>query len=137
LDDKETISLSKAREVVAYHKKHGRYPPRTTSLGNWLSHKRSAARGKGSNILYESVRNLLDTECPGWCELIDKEKISLSKAREVVAYYKKHGRYPSDNTPLGKWLSHIRSAARGKKANGMKLYESVRVLLDSECPGWF
>ncbi len=120
----------KITELVAYYNEHGRYPHHNTPLGMWLSNMREA---NDENVLHESVRNLLDSECPGWCD--DQETISLSKAHELVAYHNEHAQYPhSNNTPLGMWLHSMRSAARGNDGN---VYESVRNLLDSECPGWF
>lgn len=69
----EASALEKARKVIVFHGLHGRFPsqsakdPDEKRLAKWLSSMRRVSRGKEARgTLYDSVRNLLDAEVPGW-----------------------------------------------------------------------
>jgi len=129
----EERALAKAREVVAYFKKYGRYPTQSLKLGAWLNSMRQAVRGNGSNNLHESVRAILDTECHGWCRSLEDR--ALEYAHELIDFFKEHHRFPSSSTKLGRWLVNMKQASFGKSSVNI-LYDSVRTLLNADCPGW-
>jgi superfamily II DNA or RNA helicase len=72
---------------------------------------------------YESVR------------AVSLEERALAKAREVVAFWKEHGRFPSPKSSLGMWLYQMRKVAHGKKSASI-LFETVRDYLSREIPQW-
>lgn len=132
----EDRALGYAHELVAFFKEHHRFPSSSTKLGRWLVNMKQASFGKSSvNILYDSVRTLLDTESPGWCST--PETRSLEMANELVEYFKYHKSFPTTKSKLGRWLNHMRSSARGCLSSTYPLHDSVRTLMDAECPGWY
>lgn len=73
-DDRESLALSKAREVVAFVDENRRLPrakkkgvpEAERSLGKWLSRQHSAIKGTSKHKSYESVVAYLDEHLPKW-----------------------------------------------------------------------
>ncbi len=144
-DVNEQESLENARNLIQFHNQHGRFPSDYSKyqeerrIGKWLSRARKSIRGKGVSVLYDSVRDLLDSYFGSrgiWCPSNDiKELKALENAKTLIQFHNQHERFPSGKSKdpeekrLGIWLSNMRSASRGN--GGMRLYDSVRDLLDS------
>ncbi len=66
---------------------------------------------------------------------VSLEERALARASEYVKYLRENGRGPGSHTSLNRWMSNMRSAARGRSTSCI-LYESVRAYLNTEIPDW-
>ncbi len=131
----EQLALQKAESVVAYYRLHAKLPPKSDKLGAWLCVTRRLKVGSRKGVCYDSVFKILDDNVPCWdVNQRRGETDALENANLLIEHFRKHGRYPSQNTSLGAWICGMRSVVRGK--GNRKFYPSVKALLDAEVPGW-
>lgn len=160
--DLETQALMRARELINWIRdNNGNYPSQSAkrnkvikketlteySLAKFLQGQREASHGKGTNILYHSVKVLFDSEIPGWND--DLETKALQKAKLVVSWIKTNERYPRERAvkqdgenkdtiieeKYAQFISGQRMVFRGK-ARCEARYESVLNYLNLHIPGW-
>jgi len=139
--DKEQESLNNCQEVINYYQENSKYPSvhdkdsEVKKLGNWLSDMRKAKKGKNTRIFYQSLQDLANKAgLPNMFDNVDREQEALEKCQEVINYYQENSKYPSevDKDPeikkLGKWLSKMRQAKKGKNKGRSTFYPSCQDL---------
>jgi superfamily II DNA or RNA helicase len=145
----EEAAMKKAIEIVQWIKSHDGCFPSTVSedtVEKGFGVKLSAWRVDRYK-LYESVKEYLSTEIPGWNET--REEAAMKKATEIVQWVKEHaGRLPSNGSKdkiekgFGMKLSNWKESLKGKlpgsvkKSNLGNLPDSVKKYIDTELPGW-
>ena len=131
--DLEQQALTKAREIIDFYNEFNKFPrdcskdDHEKKLGSKFSSFKIAKKGQHSKINYPSVDELF-TRVFGtdWWKNIDLEQQALTKAQEIIEFYKTHNQFPSQTSKdmienkLGSKFSCFKLA---KKAN--KLYPSV------------
>ncbi len=141
----EERAIRWAREVAEFFTRTGRFPskeskdPDEKRTGQWLSNMRKAKRGTGGMILRPAVEAILDAIPEPWCP--EEDAAAIRRAREVAAFFARTGRFPPqqskdpDEKRMGKWLSHMRQAKRGK-GGGNILHPAAEAILDAIPEPW-
>lgn len=133
----EQKSLDKTRKAAEYFHKNGRYPVAgKSSLGNWLTLKRSAYAGtnKTRARFYNSCLELAkELGCPDMFAQIDlsaHKKKALDRTRQTAMFKTEHGRYPrTTDGGLGAWLGNIRRSRIGR-GNPKQWYPECQTLAE-------
>jgi superfamily II DNA or RNA helicase len=110
-NDEET-SNKLTNEYIDFIEKYKREPKQTSKkdsyelrLSIWMANKRQAKKGKGSSTFYPSDENIaIKREIPNLFDTQDDLENALKKLQEVAKEFKKTGKKPSLNTPLGRWI---------------------------------
>ena len=134
--DYDAAWTTRLDEAVAYREQHGRLPPHSTRVGQWLETQRQVAKANKKPLaLVPWRRALLDERLPGWSEPVYHDTAWTTQLDEAVAYYEQHGRLPPASTKPGRWLAKQRQLARGTLKPGT-LVPWRRAMLDQRLPGW-
>jgi superfamily II DNA or RNA helicase/ubiquinone/menaquinone biosynthesis C-methylase UbiE len=132
------ISNRKTRESNSNLQMEHRYSVKIHNWKQWL-------KGNGHQILYPSVKALLDQEIPRWIDDRNLEGNAIQFAKDIIEWVHLHKRMPKSYHDKGKHDSKIENLHAQRLSNWKRslkenckhiLYPSVKTLLDQEIPGW-